>query len=432
MSRPVRPVDLTAVIPAHNEAPNLRLLLPQLRSILEGLGVRSEILVVVRDEDAETLDAAGGLATVLRQSEPGYGGALRAGFAQAAGRHVLTMDADLSHPPTFAADLWGERDTAEVLIASRYVEGGSARMPATRALLSRVLNRFFAYGLGVRLLDLSSGFRLYRKGALAMDAVVARDFDVLPEIVIRAYTNGWRVREIPFRYEPRVHGSSNARIIPFGLAYLRTFRRLWATRNDVAAADYEDRAFDSRHAPQRYWQRTRHRHIRELVGIGQRVLDVGCGSSRLLGTLPEGSVGVDLLMGKLRRSRRYGRGLVQALAPSLPFRDGSFDAVVASQLIELVPPDGYTLGEMSRVLRPGGRLILATPDYGRRRWRLLGALYARIVPGAGDRPPLVRYSHRRLVDEVESRGLTLEAERNILGAEMILSFRKGEGSGLES
>jgi dolichol-phosphate mannosyltransferase len=419
------PLDLTAVIPAHNEGPNLRVLLPQLLSILEGLGIRSEILVVVRDEDPETGEAAsGGFATVLRQEAPGYGGALRTGFARARGRHVLTMDADLSHPPTFAADLWRAREEAEILIASRYVAGGSARMPVARALLSRVLNRFFAWGLGVPLRDLSSGFRLYRTRALAMQAVVARDFDVLPEIVIRAYTNGWRVREIPFRYEPRVHGSSNARIIPFGIAYLRTFRRLWATRNDVEAADYEDRAFDSRHPPQRYWQRTRHRHIRELVGGGGRVLDVGCGSSRLLGRLPEGSVGVDVLMGKLRRARRFERGLVRADAEALPHRDGAFDGVVASQLVEDVPPDGKVLDEMIRVVRPGGRLILATPDYGRRRWRVLGALYRRIVPGAGDHPPRVRYSRRRLVEEMESRGLRLEAERHILGAEMILSFRK--------
>jgi dolichol-phosphate mannosyltransferase len=420
------PIDLSVVIPAHNEAPNLRVLLPQLRTILDGLGIRSEVLVVVRDDDPETREAArGGLGTVTRQSEPGYGGALRSGLASAEGGHVLTMDADLSHPPTFAADLWRRKDEAEILIASRYVAGGSARMPLFRALLSRVLNRFFAWGLGVPLRDLSSGFRLYRKSALTMGEVRARDFDVLPEIVIRAYTNGWRVREIPFRYEPRVHGSSNARVIPFGLAYLRTFRRLWATRNDVKAADYEDRAYDSRHPPQRHWQRRRHGHIRGFVGDGRRTLDVGCGSSRLLETLPEGSVGLDVLMPKLRRARRFGRPLVQASASRLPFSDGTFDCLVASQLIELVPPEEDVLAEMSRVVRPGGLLILATPDYGRRRWRVLGALYSRIVPGAVWTPPLARYSRPRLVDAVRDRGLTLEAARDILGAELILAFRKG-------
>jgi len=136
------------------------------------------------------------------------------------------MDADLSHPPTFVADLWRRRHEAEVLIASRYVEGGGATMPFYRAVLSRVLNRFFALGLGIPLRDLSSGFRLYHRRALLVDEVTARDFDVLPEIVVRAYRHGWRVLEVPFLYEPRVHGSSNARIIPFGVAYLGTFGRL--------------------------------------------------------------------------------------------------------------------------------------------------------------------------------------------------------------
>jgi dolichol-phosphate mannosyltransferase len=227
-------LDLSVVIPAHNEGPNLRLLLPQLGSILDGLGIRSEVLVVVREPDPETEAAAReGRAAVVTQREPGYGGALRTGFALGRGGHVLTMDADLSHPPTFVADLWQHRQEADILIASRYVAGGAAKMPLLRALLSRVLNRFFALGLGVPLRDLSSGFRLYRAAALDLEAVTARDFDVLPEILIRAHSAGRRVLEIPFRYEPRAHGSSNARIVPFGIAYVRTFGRLHSLRRSV-------------------------------------------------------------------------------------------------------------------------------------------------------------------------------------------------------
>jgi dolichol-phosphate mannosyltransferase len=230
-------LDLSVIVPAHNEAPNLRLLLPQLRTILDELGIVTEVMVVVREEDALTREAVGeGLATIVCQREMGYGGALRTGFALAEGRYVLSMDADLSHPPTFLADLWRRRDEADILIASRYVAGGSATMPLLRALLSRMLNRFFALGLAVPVRDLSSGFRLYRKGALDLLEARARDFDVLPEILVRAYNGGFRVKEVPFRYEPRAHGSSNARIIPFGLAYLRTFRALWALRRAALSA----------------------------------------------------------------------------------------------------------------------------------------------------------------------------------------------------
>jgi len=418
-------LDLSVIVPAHNEGPNLQLLLPQLGAILGGLRIETEVLVVVRDEDPQTRAAVeGGLGTIVRQREPGYGGALRTGFALARGRHILTMDADLSHPPTFVADLWSHRDEAEVLVASRYVPGGDATMPLVRALLSRILNRVFALGLGVPLRDLSSGFRLYRTSVLDMRAVTARDFDVLPEIVVRAYTEGWRVKEIPFRYEPRAHGSSNARIIPFGLAYARTFRRLWALRNSVLSADYEDRAFDSWIPLQRFWQRRRRRHVASFLEPGRRTLDVGCGSSRILAALPRGSVGVDLLLRKLRHARRFGPHLVQASALGLPFRAGCFECVVSSQLLEALPRGAGALAELGRVLAPDGRLILAMPDYGRWLWVLLGALYERLVPGAGASPNRARYTRRELVSELAGLGYELEATRSILGAELILAFRK--------
>ena len=115
---------------------------------------------------------------------------------------VLTMDADASHPPAYIESLWNSRDRAEVVIASRYVPGGAARMPTSRYVLSRVLNRFFSTGLDIPIRDLSSGFRLYNR-SLLQQTYTARDFDILEEVVVRAYAEGWRVLEVPFTYEPR-------------------------------------------------------------------------------------------------------------------------------------------------------------------------------------------------------------------------------------
>ena len=83
-----------------------------------------------------------------------------------AARYILTLDADLSHDPDFIVKLWRSRERAEVVIASRYVRGGVAYMPRSRLILSRVLNAFFARGLGLPVRDLSSGFRLYRAAAV--------------------------------------------------------------------------------------------------------------------------------------------------------------------------------------------------------------------------------------------------------------------------
>src|SRR5262249_51007315 len=159
--------DLSIVIPALNEGPNLELLLPQLKSVLDRIGIRWEILIVTRDHDFGTREAGErGGARVLNQQEPGYGGALLSGFYEDRGCSIITMDADLSHQPTFIEDMWRERDNAEVIVASRYVPGGSADMPLGRYLLSRFLNMFFCRGLGLEIHDLSSGYRLYRKSAV--------------------------------------------------------------------------------------------------------------------------------------------------------------------------------------------------------------------------------------------------------------------------
>jgi SAM-dependent methyltransferase len=225
-----------------------------------------------------------------------------------------------------------------------------------------------------------------------------------------------------------VHGSSNARISPFGLAYVRTFRALWSLRNSVASADYEDRAFDSVVPLQRFWQRRRYRFVTSLLP-GGRTLDVGCGSSRILDALPHGSVGLDLSIRKLRHARRFERRLVQATALRLPFRDGAFECVLSSNLLELLPREAPALDELVRVLAPGGRLILATPDYGRWLWMLVGALYEQLVPGAGASRHLARYTRRDLIAELAGRGCALETARSILGVEVILAFRKAVRSG---
>src|SRR2546421_1819458 len=134
--------NLTIIIPALNEQENLRLLLPQIHDVLNDLAIEFEVIVVdggSRDETQHVAAAAG--ARLVEQTERGYGGALLAGFAAAKAPYVATMDADLSHPPVFLKDFWQQRHEADLLIASRYVQGGRADMGAGRRVLSYILNR---------------------------------------------------------------------------------------------------------------------------------------------------------------------------------------------------------------------------------------------------------------------------------------------------
>lgn len=417
-------VDVSIVIPALDEGDNLPLVLGQLHEVVTTLGITSETLIVTRGADARTRAAvAQAGATIVESVEPGYGGALIAGFARSRGDYVLTMDADASHRPEFVEHLWKSRHHAEVSIASRYVRGGRARMPVGRSVLSRTLNWFFRLGLNVPIHDLSSGFRLYKGSVLREQVYSARDFDILQQIVVKAYAEGWRVQEVPFMYVPSDHGSSQRRVLRVGRACLRTFWQLWKLRNSILAADYDDRAHDSRIPLQRYWQRSRFRHVTDLVAGHGPVLDVGCGSSRIIGALPRGSVAVDILRRKLRYARKFNRPLVHASAFSLPFPDASFPCVLCSQVIEHVPKESPILSELCRVLAPGGRLVLGTPDYDNWEWVVTEKFYG-MVPGGYADEHIAHYSHGELKRLFEGKGFRFEEARYILRGELIMAFRK--------
>jgi dolichol-phosphate mannosyltransferase len=224
-------LDLSIIIPALNEAGNIGPLVTRCRSTISGLGLNAEILVVDGgSQDGTVQEATDAGGRVIQQEGRGYGGALRTGFAAARGRHVQTMDSDLSHEPEVIVSLWEARNLADIVIASRYVPGGGGEMPATRAVLSRILNVVFtkAFRLGIH--DISSGFRLYRRSALQSITFHASDFDVLEEILILIANQGGTLTEVPFQYRPRQAGRSHAKLFKFGVAYCRTFYKMWKLR----------------------------------------------------------------------------------------------------------------------------------------------------------------------------------------------------------
>src|SRR4029077_6723843 len=184
---------------------------------------------------------------------------------------------DFAGPMTFIADLWARRHDAEIVVGSRYIPGSTAEMPPLRSAGSRVLNTVFRRGLSLGVNDGSSAMRLYRADVVQALALQAGDYDILQEVLVRAYAAGWRVLEVPLRYTPNAAVASMAHAT-LASAYLRTFWELWKLRNSISAADYDYRAHDSPIPLQRYWQRQRYRHITELIAGEGPVLDVGCGA----------------------------------------------------------------------------------------------------------------------------------------------------------
>ena len=141
------------------------------------------------------------------------------------------------------------------------------------------------------------------------------------------------------------------------------------------------------------------------VGRGKRVLDLGCRSGALTRHFLEGNsvVGLDVDANALEKAAALGIEPVQAnVEEPLPFDDGSFDAVVAGELLEHLQFPDALVAEIRRVLRPGGVLAGSVPNAFRVQSRL------RFLRG---KPPEDDPTHLRMFSPAALRELLARFER---------------------
>ncbi|WP_256103969.1 glycosyltransferase [Streptomyces sp. ODS05-4] len=223
---PAEPAAVTLVVPTFNESANVRELL---RRIAESVPARlpCEVLFVddsTDDTPAVIADAARDCpfpVTALHRESPdgGLGGAVVAGLAAATADWVVVMDGDLQHPPHLVPELvaTGERTGAELVVASRYLPGGSRAGLAGgyRVAVSRAAT-WLAKGLFPRALksvsDPMSGFFAIRRSAVA-DAVTGDElkplgYKILLELAVRCRPE--TVAEAPFVFQDRYAGESKS------------------------------------------------------------------------------------------------------------------------------------------------------------------------------------------------------------------------------
>jgi len=98
--------------------------------------------------------------------------------------------------------------------------------------------------------------------------------------------------------------------------------------------------------------------------------------------------------------------------------------VICSQVIEHISREGV-FNELDRVLKPGGFLILGTPDYSKWQWIAIEWLYGKILPQAYADEHITHYSYQELIQEfVKKRGYSLAVHKYILQGELILGLQK--------
>jgi len=229
-------VKVAAVVAAWDERRNVEVLTQRLVAALDGLGGEWEIVYVVEGTDGtrEALDRLAerlpGIRVLYEPVPRGLGAAFRRGFAAVApdADVVVTMDADLNHQPEEIPRLLEALVTrgCDVLVGSRFTPGGTVdRMPRWKAALSRSLNPVMRRLFGLPVRDLTSGYRLYRAGALRSLPFASNNFAFLPELLMEAAARGLRIGEEPIRFTYRIHGRSKMRLWRTSRSYLGLFLR---------------------------------------------------------------------------------------------------------------------------------------------------------------------------------------------------------------
>jgi dolichol-phosphate mannosyltransferase len=206
------------IIPTYNEKENL----PSLMEEIFSNAPKTDVLIV----DDNSPDGTGKLADDLHEQDPrvhvlhrsgklGLGTAYIAGFKYAIEHSydaAFEMDADFSHDPRYLPDFLHSIESADLVIGSRYIPGGSTpNWSLFRRFISGGGNIFVRFMLGVPIHDCTAGYRCYRREVLeniGLETVQTQGYGFQVEMAYRVLRHGYRIVETPIVFMDRREGKS--------------------------------------------------------------------------------------------------------------------------------------------------------------------------------------------------------------------------------
>lgn len=198
-------IDVSIILPVHNEAGHIREEVARIRRGMEGSGLRYELIAI---DDASTDDSAAELASVpgLRiitfASNRGSGSARRYGSSVARGEIIVWTDVDMTYPNDQIPDLVRAMAGYDQVVGARRTEEGTVKL--FRRPAKWLIRKLASYLAGVRIPDLNSGFRAFRRvvGAQFLH-LLPRGFSCVTTLTMTFLTNGYTVHYVPIDYAVR-------------------------------------------------------------------------------------------------------------------------------------------------------------------------------------------------------------------------------------
>ncbi len=210
MSRPQ--MLLSIIIPVYNEELTIGNIIDRTKVAAQKLGLPFEIIVVNDLSYDHSLEVA--LRRKVRvlslKEHLGKGYALRAGFAQARGDIVVTIDSDGSHWPeelneVLAPVLSGK---ADMVIGSRYMNHKRVEARKLNKFGVQIFNYLIQMFTDVAITDSQSGYRAMKREVLSKQKLKSGEYEIESEMLVKTAKAGFRVAEVPITFEQRTYGHS--------------------------------------------------------------------------------------------------------------------------------------------------------------------------------------------------------------------------------
>lgn len=216
-----RYLKVSVIIPALNEAENLRYVLPRIPEWVD------EVLLVDGNSTDNTVAVARSLRPgirVVQQQGRGKGAALRTGFGAATGEIIVMLDADGSTDPAeIPAFIGALLAGADFVKGSRFLQGGgTSDMSFHRKFGNWCFVTFSRLLFGCNYSDLCYGYNAFYARVLPQLDLDGDGFEIETQMNLRVLRAGFKVAEVPSFEADRIHGASNLKAVPDGWRVLKT------------------------------------------------------------------------------------------------------------------------------------------------------------------------------------------------------------------
>ena len=215
-------MNVSIILPAYNETENLKELIPCIYKSLKG---EIEIIVVDDGSQDDTSQIAKELgAKVIRNPyNMGNGASIKRGIREAENEILLLMDADGQHLPSEIPKLLGELDDFDMIIGERDAKSQNW----WRCWANKIFNLLASYVSGIKIKDLTSGFRVVKKSkAMKFLYLLPNSFSYPSTLTLSFIKASYPVKFVPVKVEKRKRGKSKINLFSDGLRFLTIILRI--------------------------------------------------------------------------------------------------------------------------------------------------------------------------------------------------------------